>query len=236
MFRKISVIVSLIAIVMMFLSFNSMIMSLITSGLCFIVVLNYILSHFNDNDDNETRVLGKYENLILAGIWLFNCLMWIHISIINFLHIFNTKFFELNNIQREIIFELVDNLLKKLEEEPTFNYYDYSYGQLGVSISSLGNIYIRYLSNNKKTYVKELYTWTHLNERKIITIFDSKLKKQYKKRHNKLYHLLKERDKLMKKQEDIEKNKEWISYLPEERQKQLYRSVKLERIINEDEN
>ena len=64
----------------------------------------------------------------------------------------------------------------------------------------------------------------------IVFFFDSDNVKRVKRRNRKIYKLLKERKRVTNIQDELRENEEFISHLPEERQKQIYRTAKLERI------
>lgn len=142
---------------------------------------------------------------------------------------------DLNNIQQEIIDDIIDEIFSRFEKDQLLQ--SFEYGKFKVYIyHSRVEIHHFFKYNFSNEYdSRKLYTIDHLDKIEPIMFWDSKLKKKKKKQHNRLYHLIKIREKLKERESQIESNKQWISWLPEEKQKQIYRSVKLERIIKEED-
>jgi hypothetical protein len=155
------------------------------------------------------------------------------------------------NIKNEIINELLDVLLSKLEENLRFDENNFKYGKYYFDICHT-TVWIKYYTNSYSSSSSKLHEINFdqklplIKKSRIWDIFISldKLNKRkeiennlnyYNNRHNKIVELLLQRNILIEREKEIKINKEYISLLPEERQKQILRSAKINRIID-DEN
>lgn len=140
-------------------------------------------------------------------------------------------------VRNEIINECLDFLISKLEEDILCD--RILYGKFSFYIwedcHQIIMYYCDYITKNGEDHITKLETFDfdRLQYPKIKYFWHNKNKKEDLTRKNKIYMLLRKRYKELILQGDIENNKALISCLPEDRQKQIYRESKLNRIIDE---
>lgn len=134
----------------------------------------------------------------------------------------------LNNIQREIVLDILNTCIEELEKDNLYLKGRFNYGNFLIEIQS--TFYISIYDNDLELLSQIFCKFSD------IYIWNKDETKREKQIINKLYKLLKNRDVLIERYKLLEENKKWISMIPEEKQKQLYRNVKLERIVGKNEN
>jgi len=137
---------------------------------------------------------------------------------------------------KEILNECVEHFISKMEENILSDDFDFGKFRFFIYTNSLEIKYVTYTyssgDHNYDTLIEFNFSKNEYPE--IIWFWYNKEKKKDILQRNKIRNILKQRKVEKDRQEKLKQNETLISCLPEERQKQIYRTAKLKRITKDE--